>query len=320
MIKTMVLDSESKKWLTSLLGSNVKFDEPMSRHTSLRVGGPAEAFAVPENIETLKALITRAWQKSVPYLIIGDGTNLLVTDGGIRGIVIVLTKCLKEITQTNKTKENIIIAAMTGVRLQTLCNYAINSGLAGLNFALGIPGTVGGAIMMNAGTASGWIENVLEAVTVLMPTGETKTIAKQGLKFSYRHLALNTQPNHIYADQPVLIDGSFALYPSDPHKLKAEAKEIIKSRKQNQPIDIPSAGCFFKNPETGKTAGELIDLAGLKGTSIGGAEVSTKHANFLVNTGQASATDFMTLMELVQETVSKKFNTDLEREVKIVGV
>jgi len=316
----MVLDSEAKKWLTSLSGLNVKFDEPMSRHTSLRVGGPAEVFAVPETVETLKWLITWAWQESVPYLIIGDGTNLLVTDGGINGIVIVLTKCLKGIKQIDKTKENIIIAAMTGVRLQTLCNYAITNGLAGMNFALGIPGTVGGGIMMNAGTAYGRIENVLEAVTVLMPTGATKTITKQKLKFSYRHLALNMQPNHNSAGQPVIIDGSFALQPSDPQKLKAEAKEIIKWRKQKHPVGIPSAGCFFKNPATGKTAGELIDLAGLKGTSIGGAEVSTKHANFLVNTGQASATDFMTLMEFVRETVSKKFNTDLEREVKIVGV
>lgn len=316
----MVLDSDSKKWLTSLLGSNVKFDEPMSKHTSLRVGGPAEAFAVPEDFAALQSLITWAWQKSVPYLIVGDGTNLLVTDGGIRGIVIVLTKCLKEITQTGRTKEHIMITAMTGVRLQTLCNYAITHGLAGLNFALGIPGTVGGGIMMNAGTAYGQIANVLEAVTVLMPTGATKTVTKQGLKFSYRHLALNMQPNHNNANQPVLIDGAFALLPSNPQKLKVEAQEIIKWRKQNHPVGIPSAGCFFKNPATGKTAGELIDLAGLKGKAIGGAEVSTKHANFLVNTGQASAADFMTLMELVQETVSKKFNTDLEREVKIVGV
>lgn len=316
----MALDTESKKWLTGLLGSSVKFDEPMSRHTSLRVGGPAEAFAVPDNFETLKSLISWAWQSGVPYLIIGDGTNLLVKDGGISGIVIVLTKCLKEISRNGEVKNNIIVTAMTGVRLQTLCNYAIAHGLAGMNFALGIPGTVGGAIMMNAGTADGWIENVLETVTVLLPTGQTKTIAKQGLKFSYRHLSLNMQNNHAYAGRTVIVDGTFCLQPADPQKLKTEAAEIIKSRKQKHPLSVPSAGCFFKNPASGKTAGELIELAGLKGKSIGGARVSAKHANFLVNTGRASAADFLALMELVQETVLKMFSTDLEQEVKIVGI
>jgi UDP-N-acetylmuramate dehydrogenase len=316
----MILDFKAKKWLTSLLGSNIKFNEPMSKHTSLRVGGPAEAFAVPENVETLKWLVTWAWQEHVPYLIIGDGSNLLVKDDGIHGIVIALTKCLKQIKQTDRTKRKSIIVAMTGIRLQTLCNYAINHGLSGLNFALGIPGTVGGAIMMNAGTLYGQIENVLQAVTILMPTGETQTIPKQKLKFSYRHLALNLRSKNNSAEPPVIINGSFALRPSDPQKLKTEAKKIIKWRKQKHPLSIPSAGCFFKNPATGKTAGELIDLAGLKGTSVGGAEVSCKHANFLVNTGQASASDFIALMELVRETVSRKFDTDLEGEVKIVGI
>lgn len=316
----MALDTESKKWLIGLLGSNVKFDEPMSGHTSLRIGGPAEAFVVPENFETLKSLISWAWQSGVPYLIIGDGTNLLVKDGGIRGIVIVLTKCLKEISQSNKVKEGIIVTAMTGVRLQTLCNYAIAHGLAGMNFALGIPGTVGGAIMMNAGTANGWIENVLEAVTVLLPTGQTKTITKQGFNFSYRRLSMNMQNNHAFAGHTVIIDGAFCLQPADPQKLKTEAQEIIESRKQKHPLSVPSAGCFFKNPAAGKTAGQLIELAGLKGKSIGGAQVSAKHANFLVNTGRASAADFIALMGLVQETVSKMFGTDLEQEVKIVGI
>jgi len=315
----MALDSEAKKRLTDLLGTSVKFDEPMSRHTSLRVGGPAEAFVVPKNSEALKSLIKWARQKGVPYLIVGHGTNLLVKDNGIRGVVIVLTKCLQEITQTGTVKQNVIVTAMAGVRLQTLCNYAIDHGLAGLNFAIGIPGTVGGGIMMNAGAAGSWIGNVLESVTVLLPSGQTKTIAKQQLKFSYRHLSLNMQPNHVYSDQPVIIDGSFCLHPSDPQKLKTEAQEIIKLRKQKHPVSTPSAGCFFKNPASGKPAGELIELAGLKGKSIGGAEVSAKHANFLVNIGQASAADFLALMELVQETVSKMFNTELEREVKIVG-
>jgi UDP-N-acetylmuramate dehydrogenase len=208
---------------------------------------------------------------------------------------------------------------MAGVRMQVLCRFALEHGLAGLNFALGIPGTVGGGIMMNAGTAYSWIENVLEAVTVLLPNGQIQEITRDRLKFSYRNLSLNMGLNQEFQAHPVIIDGSFCLHPADPVKLKAEAKKILKMRIKRQPIGYPSAGCFFKNPADGKTAGQLIDLAGLKGKAIGGAEVSSKHANFLVNTGQATAADFLALMEFVHETVLKMFDIDLESEVKIVG-
>lgn len=315
----MVLDSASKKWLTSRFGAHVKFDEPMSRHTSLRVGGPAEAYLTPPNMDGLKLLINWAWQKSLPYLIVGDGTNLLVKDGGIGGIVIVLTECLKEITKTGEGNQEVVVTAMAGARMQALCRFAIQNGLAGMNFALGIPGTVGGGIMMNAGTAYGWIEKVLRAIRLLLPDGQLREITRDRLKFSYRELSWDPEPGQMYPGQPIIVEGSFGLHLSDPRKLKAEAEEILKTRRQKQPIGVPSAGCFFKNPAYGKTAGELIELAGLKGKSIGGAAVSSKHANFLINTGRASATDFLALMELVQETVSKMFNIELEREVKIVG-
>ena len=315
----MALDLDTIKWLTDVFGKNVKFNEPMSKHTSLRVGGPAESYVIPETIEALKSLINRAWQKDIPYLIVGEGTNLLVNDRGVRGIVIVLSKCLKKIWHTARTPQEVMVTAMAGVRMQTLCRYAIDRGLAGLNFALGIPGTVGGGIVMNAGTAYGWIEDVLETISLLLPTGEILKISRDRLKFSYRGLACDLGKNQIYQDQAVIVDGSFSLKCADPQTLKQEADKILKKRKQRQPTEIPSAGCFFKNPTFEKSAGELIELAGLKGRSIGGAEVSTKHANFLVNTGKASAADFLALMELVQETVYKKFNIDLEREVKIVG-
>ncbi|MBL7178715.1 MAG: UDP-N-acetylmuramate dehydrogenase [Pseudomonadota bacterium] len=315
----MALDSESKKWLTGRFGAGVKFDEPMSRHTSLRVGGPAEAYVAPPNMDGLQSLINWAWQKGLPYLIVGDGTNLLVKDGGIGGIVIVLTECLKEITKTGEGNKAVIVTAMAGARLQALCRFAIENGLAGMNFALGIPGTVGGGIMMNAGTAYGWIENVLRSIRLLLPDGQLRELTRNRLNFSYRKLSWSLEPSQMYPAQPIVVEGSFGLHPSDPDKLKAEAEEILKTRRQKQPVGVPSAGCFFKNPASGKTAGELIELAGLKGKSIGAAEVSSKHANFLINTGQASAADFLALMELVQETVSKMFNIDLEREVKIVG-
>ncbi len=315
----MALDHDSIKWLASHFGGNVKFNEPMSRHTSLRVGGPAEAFVIPENIEALKGLIKWSWQKKIPYLIVGDGTNLLVKDSGINGIVVVLTKCLKTITQTGTGTDGVIVTAMAGARLRNLCSFALERGLEGINFAVGIPGTIGGGIMMNAGTAHGAMESALESINVLLPTGRSRRIKREKLNFSYRNLSLNNEKIDSCQGQPIVLDGCFCLRPSDPEKLKKEARAILKTRKERQPTGLPSAGCFYKNPVSGKTAGELIELAGLKGKSIGGAEISSKHANFIVNRQRASAADFLALMELVEETVSKMFNIDLEREVKIVG-
>ena len=315
----MALDSDSKKWLKSRFHNNVKFDEPMSKHTSLRVGGPAEAFVAPENIEVLKVLVTWSWQKKIPYLIIGNGTNLLVKDSGINGVVIVLTKCLKTISQTDINTDWVIVTAMAGVRMQTLCSFALERGLEGMNFAIGIPGTVGGGIMMNAGTSYGSMESVLESINILLPTGQVHKIKKEKLNFAYRKLSWNKEQIDVNRGQQIVLDGCFRLHPSDPEKLKKEAKKILETRRQRQPTSLPSAGCFFKNPASGKTAGELIEAAGLKGKSIGGAKISSKHANFIINHHKASAADFLALMELVEETVLKMFNIDLKREVKVVG-
>jgi len=315
----MALDNDSIKWLASHFGGNVKFDEPMSKHTSLRVGGPAEAFVIPENIEDLKGLIKWSWQHKLPYLIVGDGTNLLVKDSGINGIVAVLTKCLKTIAQTGTVTDGVIVTAMAGARLRNLCSFALERGLEGINFAVGIPGTIGGGIMMNAGTAHGAMESALESINVLLPTGRSQKIKREKLNFSYRNLSLNNERIDSYQGHPIVLDGCFCLRPSDPEKLKKEAQAILKTRKERQPTGLPSAGCFYKNPAYGKTAGELIELTGLKGKSIGGAEISSKHANFIVNRQRASAADFLALMELVEETVSKMFDIDLEREVKVVG-
>jgi UDP-N-acetylmuramate dehydrogenase len=315
----MVLDSDSIKWLKSRFGSNVKFDEPMSKHTSLRVGGPAQALVAPENIEALKALVTWSWHKKIPYLILGNGTNLLVKDGGIPGVVIVLTQCLTAISQTNRNTHGIIITAMAGARLKTLCSFALKRGLEGMNFALGIPGSVGGGIMMNAGTSHGFMEDVLESITILLPTGEIRNIKKHKLDFSYRKLSWDKGDMEGHPGQQIILDGCFRLTLSDPEKLKKDARKILETRWQRQPRSLPSAGCFFKNPVSGKTAGELIEMAGLKGKSIGGAKISSKHANFILNYHKACAADFLKLMQLVEETVLKKFNINLEREVKVVG-
>ena len=315
----MALDSDSIKWLKSRFGNTIKFDEPMSKHTSLRVGGPAQAFVAPETIEALKALITESWHRKIPYLILGNGTNLLVKDSGISGMVIVLTQCLAAISQTDRNTHGSIVTAMAGARMKTLCSFALKRGLEGMNFALGIPGTVGGGIIMNAGTSYGSMEGVLESITILLPTGEVRSIEKQNLDFAYRKLSWNKEDMGEHPGQQVILDGRFRLTPSDPERLKKHARKILQTRWQRQPRGLPSAGCFFKNPPSGKTAGELIEMAGLKGKSMGGAKISSKHANFILNHHNACAADFLKLMELVEETVLKKININLEREVKVVG-
>jgi len=315
----MSLDSDAIKWLERRFKHNVKFDEPMSRHTSLRVGGPAEAFVTPENVEDLKTLVKWSWGRGIFYLIIGKGTNLLVKDNGIHGIAIALTKCLKTIDQTDINADEVIVTAMAGANLKTLCAYALKQGLEGMNFALGIPGTVGGGIIMNAGTSHGSMENVLKSIDVLLPSGHTHRIKREALDFNYRKLSWIPELTDGHFDQTVILDGRFRLCPSDPEALKKTAREILRTRKQRQPIGWPSAGCFFKNPASGDTAGQLIEMAGLKGKSVGGAKISSKHANFFINRHNASAADFLTLMDLAEKAVLEKFDVHLEREVKIVG-
>jgi len=316
----MLLDQDSRNRLINMLGSCVAFDEPMSRHTYFRVGGPAEAFIVPESLEQLTEIISWSGNKGIPYIVIGNGSNLLVKDNGIPGIVILLTKCLNKIVFSGKEKEPALVTAMAGVSTQALCRFAIREGLSGMNFAIGIPGTVGGAIMMNAGTSYGSVSDILDSVNVMISSGAMLKITKDEMVFSYRKLSWNINLSDQYEEEPIIIDGCFRLRRSDPALLEKEAGRILKKRQENQPAEMPSAGSFFKNPPAGKTAGQLIDMAGLKGTRIGGAVISAKHANFIVNTGKASASDILALMQLIQKKVFDRFDINLEPEVKIVGI
>jgi len=316
----MLLDQDSRNRLKSLFGSCVRFDEPMSRHTYFRVGGPAEAFIAPESIEQLAKIISWSRDNGIPHIVIGNGSNLLVKDNGIPGIVILLTKCLNKIVFSGKGTDPVLVTAMAGVSTQALCSFAIREGLSGMNFAIGIPGTVGGAIMMNAGTSYGSVSDILDSVNVMISSGALLKIPKDEMAFSYRKLSWNINLTDQHEGEPIIIDGCFRLCRSDPALLKKEAGRILKKRRENQPAEMPSAGSFFKNPPAGKTAGQFIDMAGLKGTRIGGAEISAKHANFIVNTGKASASDILELMQLVQKKVFDRFNINLEPEVKIVGI
>jgi UDP-N-acetylmuramate dehydrogenase len=314
----MPLESDSIKWLKNHFKDNVKFDEPMSKHTHFKVGGPAEAFIAPESREDLIQLVTWADRKGIPLLIIGNGSNLLVKDSGIRGIVVVLAKCPNKISIKAKKNREVFVTAPAGAKLLELCSFAIKSGLGGMSYAIGIPGTVGGAITMNAGTARGSTGDVIDNVLILLPNGKTERIKKTDLDFSYRNLSFRKNTN-VCKGPTILLEGSFRLYPFDASILKEEAEAILRMRNKKQPVSFPSAGSFFKNPKHGKAAGRLIELAGLKGKKIGGAQVSEKHANFIINTGGASASDILGLMEFVKESVFKTFNIDLEPEVKIVG-
>ncbi len=309
------VDEQCRQWLHSVLGDRVFFDEPMARHTSFRVGGPADAFAIADDVEVIVNLIKGLQQRNLPFWVIGRGTNLLVKDAGIRGVVIVLKKMFGNIT----VKSDNTVKAMAGTPMSRLCRFALRNGFAGMNFALGIPGTVGGAIITNAGTAIGDMGNVLCEAKFLLPSGEIKKIAKEKLSFSYRQMHWDNKSENQGGSFPVILEAAFSLIPDDPVKLKKEAMKIVKWRKKSQPGRLPSAGCFFKNPDPETSAGQLIDIVGLKGKNYGGAEISQKHANFIVNKNNASAADILGLKEMVQERVWKKFHISLEPEVRIVG-
>ena len=314
----MRLREDEKKWLITRFGSSITFDEPMANHTSLRVGGPAEVFAVPDTPEELMELVEWTWKKGISYWVVGNGTNLLVPDTGVNGVILLLTRCLNAITSSGKDNGGEWVTAGAGVKLAAFCRYAVENGLSGANFALGIPGTIGGAITMNAGTALGSMADILETLTVYQPERGMQKINKAHLDFGYRSLSLERTCNPGQG-KPIVLEGCFRLHPADPNQLQQEARGILRERREREPDGFPSAGSFFKNPESGKTAGELIDSAGLKGRQIGGAEISPKHANYIVNRNNATAEDIRSLMKLIQETVLKRFGILLEPEVRIIG-
>lgn len=316
----MVLNDAARKWLQETFKQRVLFEEPMARHTYFRVGGPADAFVKPETIKELTNLSAWLADHALPFMVIGSGSNLLVKDGGIPGVVISLQKCLQHIAVEEKPGSQVTLTAGSGVKLPALCRYAVDNGLAGLNFAIGIPGTVGGAIVMNAGTRLGCMGDVIETVTFLTAKAGPVRLKAAELNFSYRSLDSGFRMEGCGHAFPIILEADFDLARSkDRTALKQTAEQIAEERRSRQPVHSPSAGCFFKNPAAEKTAGQLIDLAGLKGRRVGDAQVSPVHANFIVNRGAATAEDILKLKDIIQETVQKQFNIRLETEVKIVG-
>ena len=282
-----------------------RFDEPMSKHTSFKIGGNAEIMVFPKNTEELSRTLVAAAELEVIPRILGAGTNILAPDRGIAGIVI----CLKDALDGMEQLDAVTVRVMAGVTMSRAAIFAANLGLSGLEFAHGIPGTVGGGVYMNAGAYGGEICQVCKAVGVMDMNGQMKVLSGEEMEFSYRHSRLEEENGIVvYAD--------FALTPASGEQVREKMQELMGKRKASQPLDLPSAGSAFKRP-VGGYAAALIDQNGLKGFQIGGAAVSTKHAGFVVNLGGATAQNVRDLLKEVSDRVFDSTGIRLEPEVRI---
>jgi UDP-N-acetylmuramate dehydrogenase len=287
----------------------VKFGEPMSAHTSLRIGGTVDVMTFPENAASLRNVLIAAWEQKLPVFILGAGTNLLVRDGGLEGIAVSL-KAFKKIKVTYEEADNVILFAEAGAPLPTLINFTGEKGYSGLEALAGIPGSVGGAVYMNAGSFGAEIKDVIDTVTVMDMNGKITVLKNDVLKFSYRSSNIS--------DDAVILSANFMLKKDNPEAVTGRIREFLKKKKLTQPLGERSAGCVFKNPG-GDSAGRLIDAAGCKGLKTGGAEVSMLHANYFINRDRASCRDFIKLMEIVKKKVREHTGNMLEPEIKITG-
>lgn len=282
-------------------------NEELKKHTSFKIGGPADLFIYINNLSSGKALINLINKRNTPFFALGNGTNLLVSDEGYRGIILSFSKCEKVLSLENEN----IINCSSGIPLAKICVTALQSGLTGLEFAWGIPGSCGGALFMNAGAYGSDISNIILSCSHLLPDGTEETLNKDALELSYR--------KSFYSDKSLLITSmKFKLEKSDPKIIREKMYENISKRKSKQPLEYANAGSIFKRPE-GYFAGALIEECGLKGKSFGGAMVSPKHSGFIVNTGNASAKDVIRLIRFIQEKVYNKFGVKLECEIKTLG-
>jgi UDP-N-acetylmuramate dehydrogenase len=292
--------------LASVPDLEVRRDERMDRHTSLGVGGPADLYVIPSTVPAICAVLSAARSHELPLLVTGRGTNLLVRDGGFRGMVL----CLGEPFSALSSEGDRVIA-QSGATLSEVCEFAANAGLSGLEFAAGIPGSVGGAVAMNAGTQSGVVADVIETVEIVNSACEVTRCRRGDLEFAYRRSCLRDR-------DCVALTVTFHLRPDDPRRIKEAMLASIERRCRRQPLSLGSAGSVFKRPP-GDFAGRLLEEAGCKGLKIGGATFSRKHANFIVNEGSATAGDILALMETARQRVHDHFGLWLEPEICVVG-
>ena len=282
-----------------------RFNEPMAKHTSFRIGGGAEVMAFPKSAEELAALLKTSALLDCKTAILGAGTNVLAPDQGVEGLVICLKDCLDGMEQLDETR----IRVMAGVTMTRAAVFAANLGLSGLEFAHGIPGTVGGGVYMNAGAYGGEIKMVCESVEVMDRSGNIRRVSNGDMEFSYRHSVLEDTGD-------IVISADFVLTPGDSQEIWNQMKTLIGKRSASQPLDLPSAGSAFKRP-VGGYAAALIDQAGLKGYQVGGAAISTKHAGFAVNLGGATAEDVKTLLRDVSDKVFENSGIRIEPEIRL---
>lgn len=288
-----------------MAGSGIFMEEPMKKHTTFRVGGPADVLVQPDET-ALAAILALCRQYYVSYSFIGNGSNLLVGDKGIRGVVIEMTDPMGNI-EVDGTK----ITAQAGAMLSKIANTAASNGLGGMEFAAGIPGSVGGAVVMNAGAYGGEMKDIIEKVYVLDENGAQLELDRDALDLGYRHSCI---PEKKYIVTKVVLE----LVPRNEAEIRSEMKELNEKRAEKQPLQYPSAGSTFKRPE-GYFAGKLIMDAGLRGYQVGGAQVSEKHCGFVINKGDATAADICQLMRDVSDKVQAQFGVVLEPEVKMIG-
>jgi UDP-N-acetylmuramate dehydrogenase len=293
----------------SLFEGEAKFMEPMSDHTSLRIGGPADVFAVPQDLSSLKNLLIILKRKEIPFLPKGGGTNILVKDGGIEGVVISLNS-FKRIEVLGEDSEYVNLYIEAGTPLQKLVNLSKERGYSGIEWLAGIPGSVGGAICGNAGAFGYEMKDVLISAWIIDAEGMFNRLMAKDINFGYRRSSISSKE--------ILIAAEIRLKKDKKGDISARVDDFLKKKREKQPIREQSAGCVFKNPP-GLFAGKLIEEAECKGMRIGSVEVSVIHANFFVNKGKAKASDFLRLMKDVANKVKERFGVELEPEIKIVG-
>lgn len=294
-----------KTVMEKLPNVELRFDEPMSRHTSFRIGGPVAVMAFPKRAEELSQILKVSALLDINPAILGAGTNVLAPDDGIDGLVVCLKDCMGGMEQLDDTT----IRVAAGVTMTRAAMFAANLGLAGMEFAHGIPGTVGGGVYMNAGAYGGEIKDICVSVDVMDKAGNITRRSAEEMKFAYRHSILEDEGG-------IVLSAEFKLHPASTEEVKATMRELQNKRSASQPLDLPSAGSAFKRP-VGGFAAALIDQAGLKGYTVGGAAISTKHAGFAVNVGGATAADVRNLLSQVSDIVFEKSGIRLEPEVRI---
>lgn len=285
--------------------SNVRMNEPLHQYTFTKTGGKADFFVMPKNYQEVQAVYTYAINNHLPLTIVGNGSNMIIKDGGIRGIVMTLIHIAS--MELDGTK----LIVQSGAAIIQASRYALQNSLTGLEFACGIPGSVGGALYMNAGAYGGEVSDVLQEAVVITRSGELQILKKDELELGYRS-------SRISKEKLLVLEATFLLRKGEYEDIKSKMDELTFQRESKQPLEFPSCGSVFKRPP-GHFAGKLIQDSGLQGKQIGGAQVSTKHAGFIVNVGSATATDYLELIKFVQATVKSKFDVELETEVKIIG-